>query len=119
MSNIQWQYHPSFQFCASAHQVDDDGSQPPYIFWCRFLQIGCFQFRWYSQYENFREHASVWIMTRNYKWAPAPIWFLFISPLMTLAGMGSPWFVWPVGQSKNPFKKSFWRKPDYRIEGYK
>lgn len=63
------------------------------------------------------DKVCVKIMTTNYSWAPAPVGFLFISPLLRLAGLGGKWFMWPVGQSKNPFKKSFWVPPKWHYEG--
>jgi len=59
--------------------------------------------------------VCVKIMTANYSWAPAPVWFLFISPLLRLAGLGNKWFVWPHGQSKNPLRKSFWKHPGWPL----
>lgn len=45
----------------------------------------------------------------NWSVLPAPVWFLIASPLLAWAfGSKGPWFVWPKGCSKSPFRASFW-----------
>jgi hypothetical protein len=39
---------------------------------------------------------------------PAPLWFLVASPLLSWAWGVRPWFVWPLGRSRSPFRLSFW-----------
>lgn len=41
---------------------------------------------------------------------PAPVWFLVASPLLRWSfGSGTPWFRWPIGASRSPLRRSFWR----------
>lgn len=55
------------------------------------------------------ERLQVRIETTNWSILPAPVWFLIASPLLTWAfGSKGPWFVWPKGCSKSPFRASFW-----------
>jgi hypothetical protein len=53
------------------------------------------------------DQLRTYIGTRHFSALPAPIWFLFASPLLAFAIGGRP-FKWPHGCSKSPFRKSFW-----------
>lgn len=57
---------------------------------------------------RFLEWLSIFIQTRNWGVLPAPLWFLVASPLLFWAGIGSRVFVWPLGSSRSPLRRSFW-----------
>jgi hypothetical protein len=55
------------------------------------------------------DRLAFWLMTRAWSVLPAPLWLLIASPLLRWAGLGSRWFGWPVGASRSPLRRSFWR----------
>lgn len=44
-------------------------------------------------------------------WVPAPLWALFVSPLLGWALGCGVRIAWPRGASRSPFRRSFWYYP--------
>jgi hypothetical protein len=49
------------------------------------------------------------ILCTSFEWVPAPLWMLFVSPLLAWAIEGkNKTFTWPKGRSWKPWHRSFW-----------
>ncbi len=50
-----------------------------------------------------------WVAYAPWSRLPAPLWFLVASPLLAWAlETGGPWFRWPYGVPRSPFRREFW-----------
>ena len=59
--------------------------------------------------EPLDSRLAIWIGTRKWSNEAAPVWFLFVSPMLWWAlGEQGSLFTWPKGATKNPLHPSFW-----------